>query len=459
MPPVIYPTLERPSQITMQISLSDHFTYPKLIRFVMPSILMMIFTSIYGVVDGLFVSNFVGKTPFAAVNLIFPLFIVLGALGFMMGTGGTAIVAKTLGEGKRELANRYFSLLVYATFIGGVAITILGFVFLRPVAVLLGAEGEMLDNCVTYGSFLLPGMPFFMLQNLFQSFFITAEKPKLGLFVTVAAGCTNMVLDVLLVGVISLGLPGAALATSISQMVGGVLPLFYFAAKNTSLLRLGRTSFYGRMLAFTCVNGSSELMSNIAASVITMLYNFKLLEIAGEDGVAAYGVVMYVSFIFAAIFIGYAIGSAPLISYNYGAQNQAEMKNLFRKSGILMASLGIVMTALAILLAGPLSAIFVGYNDSLLALTANGMTIYAVSFLFSGFNIFGSSLFTALNNGQISAVISFLRSLIFPGVLIMILPALLGMNGIWLTAVTTDALAFAVTAAFVIFNRKRYRYM
>ncbi len=442
----------------MRIQLSEHFTYSKLLRFTFPSVIMMIFTSIYSVVDGVFVSNFVGKTPFAAVNLIMPLLIILGALGFMIGTGGTAIVAKTLGEGKPELANQYFSLLVYTGLIGGTAVGVLGILFVRPVAAALGAEGQMLEDCVLYARIILAANPCFILQNIFQSFFVTAEKPKLGLYVTVGAGLTNIVLDALLVAVFPMGLAGAAAATALSQMVGGLVPILYFLRKNDSLLRLTKTKFYGKILLKTCANGSSELMSNISASVVTILYNLQLMRLAGEDGIAAYGAIMYVAFIFAAIFIGYAVGSAPVISFHYGAENTDELKSLLRKSVVLTAVSGAAMALLATLAAAPLSKIFVGYDQDLYQMTVHGFQLFSFSFLLSGFNIFGSSFFTALNNGLISALISFLRTLVFQCASVLILPVFLELDGVWLSIVAAEAAAFAVTLACLAANRRTYQY-
>ena len=441
-----------------RIQLSDHFTYGRLLRFTLPSIVMMIFTSIYSVVDGLFVSNFVGKTPFAAINLIMPILIVLGALGFMIGTGGSAIVAKTLGERDTERANRYFSMLVYVTVVGGVLLTALGELLLRPMCVLLGAKGEMLENCVLYGRIVLLALTAFMLQNVFQSFLITAEKARLGLIITVLSGVTNMVLDYVFIALLHWGLAGAALATALSQMVGGFTPFVYFLRENDSLLRLTKTRFDGRILLKTCTNGSSELMSNISASVVTMLYNFQLMRLAGEDGIAAYGVVMYVNFIFAAIFIGYSIGTAPVIGYQYGAQNHAELKNLFRRSLVLMTLSGAGMALLAEVLAQPLTQIFVGYDAGLYAMTLRGFRLYFVSFLITGINIFGSSFFTALNNGVVSAAMSFLRTLVFQVAVVLVLPAIFGLDGIWFAITAAELLALAVTILFFVLKRKEYHY-
>ena len=441
------------------IQLSDHFTYSRLIRFVISPVFMMIFTSIYGVVDGLFVSNFVGKTPFAALNLIMPLLIVLGAVGFMLGTGGTAVVAKTLGMGQKDKANEYFSLIIYANIVSGVILALLGIIFARPVAILLGAEGEMIDYCVVYSRIVLAALPFFMLQNSFQSFFITAEKPKTGLIVIVAAGVTNMLLDGLFVGILAWGLEGAALATALSQFVGGIIPIIYFVRKNTGTLRLGKTAFYGRVLFSASVNGSSELMSNISASVVTMLYNVQLIRFAGEDGVAAYGAMMYVGFIFVAIFIGFAIGSAPIVGFNFGADNRKELKSVFKKSVIIVSLTGAIMMLLAIVLSRPLSVLFVGYDEALCEMTRTGFIIFAVHYLFAGFNIFSSSFFTALNNGIISAIISFLRTIVFQCGAVILLPMLMqSIDGIWLSVVAAELLTFVVTLVFILTKRKRYGY-
>ena len=442
----------------MRIQLSDHFTYKKLFRFAVPSVIMLLFTSIYGVVDGLFVSNFVGKIPFASINLIMPILMIIGSLGFMMGAGGTAIVAKTLGEKRQDLANRYFSLFVYITAAVGIIAAILGATFVRPLSELLGARGETLECCVTYGRIVISAMPCFMLQNLFQSFFIVAEKPKLGLFVTVCAGVTNMILDALLVGVFSLGLEGAAMATSISQLAGASVPVLYFARKNDSLLRLGRTRFYPAALLKAVTNGSSELMSNISSSIVTMLYNMQLMSYAGEDGVAAYGVIMYLSFSFISIFIGYAVGTAPLVGYNYGAQNYRELKNLLKKSTIVCFFAGAAMALIAFSFAKPLARIFVGYDAVLFEMTARGLKIFCLSFLISGFCIYSSSFFTALNNGPVSAAISFMRTLVFQALGILLLPLILGLDGIWYSMLIAEALALTTTLIFLFALRKRYKY-
>ncbi|MBE7055401.1 MAG: MATE family efflux transporter [Ruminococcaceae bacterium] len=440
------------------IKLSDHFTYRKLIRFTLPSVIMMVFTSIYGVVDGFFVSNFVGKTAFASVNFIFPFLMILGTLGFMFGTGGSALVSRTLGEHKPEKANRIFSMLVYISIILGSIIALAGIIFLRPIAALLGAEGQLLEDCVIYGRIILLALPAFILQMEFQSFFVTAEKPQLGLFVTVASGVTNMVLDVLLVGVFPLGLVGAALATALSQVVGGFIPLLYFASKNSGLLRLGKTSFDSSALIKTCTNGLSEFMSNISMSLVSMLYNIQLLNLAGENGIAAYGTLMYVNFVFLAMFIGYSIGTAPIIGYHYGAQNHAELKGMLKKSSVIISVLSVSMLILALLLGEPFSKMFVGYDAELFELTKRGFLIFSFSFLFAGFAIFSSGFFTALNDGLTSAVISFLRTLVFQVAAVLILPAIWGIDGIWASVVAAEFMAVVVSLIFLKVKQKTYKY-
>lgn len=443
----------------MNIQLSEHFTNRKLLRFTLPSIVMIIFTSIYGVVDGFFVSNFVGKTPFAAVNFIMPFLMILGAVGFMFGTGGSALIAKTMGEGDSDKAKRLFSLLIYTTVVCGIVIAALGIVFVRNAAALLGAEGEMLSGCVVYGRIILSALPFYMLQLEFQSFFATAEKPQLGLAVTVASGLTNMILDALFIVIFKWGLVGAAAATAASQAVGGMVPLIYFLRPNTSLLRLTRTSFDGRAMLKACGNGSSELLSNISMSVVSMLYNIQLMKYAGENGVVAYGVLMYVNMIFIAVFIGYAVGMAPAVSYHYGAKNTPELKSLLKKSAFIIGVFAVSMFVLAEALASPLAKIFVGYDEVLTALTLRGFRIFSFSFLFAGFTIFGSSFFTALNDGLTSALISFLRTLVFQIAAIMLLPLVLEIDGIWLSIAAAELAAFWVTVLFILGKRKKYRYM
>jgi len=442
----------------MRIQLSDHFTYKRLFRFVLPSIVMMIFTSIYGVVDGLFVSNFVGKTPFAAINLIMPLLMGLGSIGFMIGTGGGALVSKTLGEGKEKKANQYFSMLIFITIISGVTLTILGLFLTRPLAIAMGATDQLLEDCVLYGSILLIFQTAFMLQNVFQSLFAVAEKPKLGLIITVAAGMTNIILDALFIAVFQWGIAGAAIATVISQVVGGVAPIIYFAKRNNSLLRLTKPVFSMKSILKVCTNGSSELMTNLSTSLISVLYNLQLMKLAGENGIAAYGVIMYINFIFNAIFFGYAIGSAPVIGYHYGAENHSELKNLFRKSIIFITICGVTLTTMAMLLSGTLSKIFVGYDTELFEMTRHGFRLFALSFLIGGFNIFSSAFFTALNNGFISAVISFARTLLFQSLMIWILPILIGIDGIWVAIAVAELLGLAVTVFFFVRKKKQYHY-
>ena len=442
----------------MNIQLSDHFTYKKLLQFTLPSIIMMIFTSIYGVVDGLFVSNFVGKIPFAAVNLILPFVMILGSIGFMFGTGGSALVAKTLGEGDQKRANQYFSLLILVSLILGILFAIVGIIFLEPIAHLLGAEGEMLHYCVVYGRILLLALPAFMLQNMFQSFLVTAEKPNVGLIITVIAGITNIILDAFFITVLDFGITGAALATGLSQCVGGIIPLFYFARKNSSLLKFTRTKFMPDVLIKASSNGASELMTNVSMSLICMLYNFQLMKIAGENGIAAYGVIMYVQFIFLAIFIGYSIGTAPIIGFNFGAANHKELKNVLKKSLIIITAFGIILMIVAFIGSNPLSKMFVGYDQELFELTARGFKFYAISFLLCGFSIFGSSFFTALNNGIVSAAISFLRTVVFQVAAVLILPIFWGIDGIWSAIGVAELLSLIVTSILLIKLKNKYHY-
>lgn len=441
------------------LQLGDHYTIPRLLRFTFPSMVMMIFTSIYGIVDGLFVSNFVGKTPFAAINLIWPFLQMFGVLGFMLGSGGSALVSIAMGEGKKQRARELFSLMVYTTFLGGAAMAGVGFLILPKAAEILGATGSLLTDAVLYGRIILLAMPFFMLTNLFQTFFITAEKPKLGLLCTFGAGVTNMVLDYVLIVPMKLGLAGAALATMASQVFGGLVPLIYFGRRNSSLLRLTRCRVDWRALGHACVNGSSELMTNISMSLVSMLYNAQLLRFAGEEGVAAMGVIMYVNFIFVGIFIGYAIGSAPVIGFHYGAKNRDELRGLLRRSAIILGTLAIVLTGVSLLASWPLTAIFVGFDPQLHRMTHHGFLIYSLSFLMCGFSIFGSSFFTALGDGMVSALISFLRTLLFQLAAIFLLPALFGLDGVWIANVAAETLAAVCSVMLVLIFRKKYGYL
>ena len=443
----------------MKIKLSDHFTYSKLLRFVFPSIIMMIFTSIYGVVDGLFVSNFAGKTAFASINLVMPFVMILGGIGFMIGTGGTALVSKVLGEGKKEKANEIFTMMIIFTLLLGALLSVIGVVSMPWVADFLGATEEMMADCILYGRIVTGFTVAFMLQNVFQSFLIAAEKPKLGLLATVLAGVTNMALDAIFITVFKWGVAGAAIATGLSQCVGGIFPLIYFSRDNSSLLRLTNTKLEIKPILNACGNGSSELMSNISSSVVSMIYNFQLMKYVGEDGVSAYGVLMYVQFIFVAIYIGYAIGCAPITGYHFGAQNHGELKNMLRKSAFLSAISGVVLTILAIVLSSPLAKLFVGYDEELYELTRHAFSLFAYSFLLAGFNIFTSSFFTALNNGAVSAAISFMRTLIFQTSSVLILPIFLGVDGIWWAITVAEVFAFILSLIFLFAKREKYHYM
>lgn len=442
----------------MNIQLSDHFSYKKLMRFTFPSIIMLVFTSIYGVVDGFFVSNFVGKTAFTAVNFIMPFLMILGAAGFMFGTGGGALIAKTLGEGNKEKARSLFSLFVYVSAACGVILAVLGILLIRPIAAMLGAEGQMLDDCVTYGRIILYALPAYILQFEFQCLFATAEKPQLGLYVTVAAGVTNMVLDALFVAVFHWGLIGAAAATALSQCVGGIVPVVYFSTKGSGALRLTKTRFDGRSILKACANGSSELLSTISMSIVGMLYNVQLLKYAAEDGVAAYGVLMYVNMIFQAVFIGYSVGTAPVIGYNYGAGNHAELKSILKKSIVIISITAASMLSASELLAKPLSLVFTGYDQGLLEMTLHAFRIYSFVFIFSGFAIFGSSFFTALNNGAVSAAISFIRTLVFQIAAVILFPLVWGLDGIWFSTVAAEIAAVGITVIFIEAFRKKYKY-
>lgn len=400
----------------------------------------------------------------------------------MFGAGGTAIVSKTLGEGHRTHANRYFTLVVLVTAGSGIVLGAAGILSIKSIAMLMGASGQMLEYCVLYATIILCALPCFMLQNLFQSFFITAEKPTLGFLFTVGSGVANIALDALFVVELRMGLKGAAIATAISQTIGGIAPIIYFACKNGSLLRFAKPKWYGRIVVRSCVNGSSELLGNIAMSLVSMIYNAKLLDIAEQDGVSAFGVIMYVQFIFVAIFIGYCIGTAPIIGYNFGSGNREELRNIFKKSMIIMAIVGVVMVSLAEGLADVIAKLF--FNEKLLdkalaekdmtqeeieiflqgienlkQMTANGLRLYSICFIFAGFNMFCSSFFTALNNGLMSAISSFARTLVFQIACIFILPLLLGLNGIWLATVVAEGLTLVLSIVLFAANNRRYGYI
>lgn len=442
----------------MKIRLSDHFSYQRLLRFVLPSIIMMICTSMYSIIDGLFVSNYAGKTAFAAINLVFPVSMGIGAVGFMIGSGGSAIVAKTLGEKKEKKANEYFSMLIYTSLILSTVLSILGFFSIEHICRAFGASGELLKLSSAYGRIMFLSQPAFMMQTIFYNFFIAAEKPSYSLRLSLTSGLINIVFDYLFIGILNYGVTGAAVATAMGEFAGGFFPLFYFSRKNTSRLRLVNPVFYPKILLYTCLNGSSEFMTNASSSVVNMLYNHQLMAIAGENGVAAYGVIMYANFIFSAIFLGYSMGSAPITSYHYGAGNHPELQNILKKSLSLIAVTGCVLTLLSEVFAYPLIHLFVGYDHDLFFMTLSGFRLYALAFLMNGFNIWASSFFTALNNGLVSGLIAFLRTLLFQIGAIMLLPLFLGINGIWLAVVTAELFTLSISIYFLKSRKKQYHY-
>lgn len=443
----------------MQIKLSDHFSYGRLLRFTLPSIIMMVISSIYSVVDGLFVSNLVGDLALSSVNIVFPVAMIVGSFGFMLGTGGSAIVARTMGEGDQPLANRYFSMIIYAVVVLGVVLSAVCVIYMEPIARFAGASDALIGDCVVYGRILLAGSVPFMLQTSFQSFFVVAEKPHLGLALSIAAGVTNMVMDYVLIAVCDLGVAGAAIATVMGYCVGGVLPLLYFLRPKREGIRLTRTRFYGKQLLNACTNGSSELMSNISSSIVGILYNIQLMRLIGEQGVAAYSVMMYVDFVFVATFLGFSIGSAPIVSYHYGAGNHPELKNVFRKSMTVILCTSVAMVILSELLSRPLSSAFVGYNAELLEMTVHGFRLFALCYLFCGINIYASSFFTALCNGALSALISFLRSLLLRGGMVLLMPILFDLDGIWTAVIAAEGLGAVVSLGLLYAKRRQYQYL
>lgn len=443
----------------MNIKLSDHFTYRRLIRFVIPSIIMMVITSVYSIVDGAFVSNFVGKTSFAAVNLIMPVLMAAGTIGFLIGTGGSAVVAKTLGLGKNDKANEYFSMLVKSVIVIGIIVSVPVFIFMPQITKLLGASDSLYTDCIIYGRILIAGNVFFMLQNCFQSFLVVAEKPTFGLVISICTGLCNMLLDFVFMYYFRMGIVGAGLATVIAQVIGGIIPLIYFLRKNSSRLKIVHSRFNKRIFINTCTNGSSEMVSNLSMSLVSMFYNLQLMKFSGENGIAAYGVIMYVGFIFAAVFIGYSIGSSPLVSYNYGAENHVELKNLFKKSIIIIMVLSVVMLVSSELFCPVFSSIFVGYDKELLDFTVLAFRIYSVKYIFLGINIFSSAFFTALNNGKISAIISFLRAFVFQTVAVFLLPVFFKTDGIWMSAVLSEVISLCVSMYYFITQKNKYHYM
>lgn len=443
----------------MSIQIFEHLSYRKIIRFTSPTITMLVLSSIYGVVDGFFVSNFVGKTSFAAVNFIIPFLMILSSMGFMFGTGGGALISKTFGEGDLEKAKQLFSSIVYITIVAGIVFCGLGLICIRPFALKFGAEGQLLEDCVSYGSIVLLALPLQLLQYEFQCLASTSGKPVLGLCTTFVSGGTNIFLDGVFLIALGWGIKGVAAATVVSHVLGGMIPLIYFTFPNKSLLQLGKAKMDGKAFAKICYNGASELVNNISMSVVSMLYNIQLLRYASEDGIAIYGVLMYISIIFDNIYMGYSVGIAPIIGYHYGAQNHKALKELLKKSVVIISSSAVLMYIVSLKMAGPLCAVFLGYDKILLNITIHAFSIFRFAFLFSGYPIFGSAFFTALNNGVISMVISGMRTFLFQSASVILFPLIWGVDGIWLSLIIAEAMSAMLTFLLLVLNRKKYHYV
>ena len=443
--------------------LSDHFTYRKIFRMTIAPILMMIFTSLYVVVDGLFIANFVGKDAYAGENLIFPIIMIIGGIGFMFGTGGSALSAKLLGEGKKEEANQVFSMLLVFTFLVGIIVSIGGYFLVETFAhgmasITEDATDEMVKEAITYGKILIIGQAIFMLQNYFQSFLLVDERSRLGFIATLCAGIGNIILDFLFIVVFKLGVAGAALGTISGYFVGAIIPFIHFIKNKNGLIEFKLTRFKARPILKSCFNGSSEFVNNISSSIVGIVFNIQLLKFMGQNGVAAYGTIAYVSFLFVSIFIGYSIGMAPVISFNYGAENHDELKNVLRKSLIIIFIMELFMVLISFTCARPLAMLFSSGNNDLEELTINALRICSLAFIFTGIGIFTSSFFTALNNGALSALNAFMRTLVFQIAFILLLPLIFGASGIWWAIIFADCAAFILAIACLIWKRKQYHY-
>lgn len=447
----------------METHLNEHFTYKKIFKITIFPIIMMVFTSLYSIVDGIFISNFANESSFAAVNLVMPFIMIVGGIGFMMGTGGMALVGKLLGEGNKNKANQTFSLVVYSTIVIGLIVSAISFFLIEPIVKAMGninntTSEEMVKEAILYGRILISCQVFFMLQNLFQSFFLVAEKSKMGFIVTLVSGITNAILDALFIGLFRLGVVGAACATISGYLVASIFSILYFKLNKNLVINLGKTKFNAKIILRSAYNGLSEFVNSISMNVAAIIYNIQLLRLLGENGVSAYGIIMYVSFVFVAVFVGYSIGVSPVISYNYGSGNSSELKNVFKKSIIIMIITGAFMVLFSELTAKPFSHIFSNNNQELLELSTLAIRIYSTSYIFTGFSIFASSFFTALNNGTVSALISLFRTLIFQVAFVLLLPLIFGDNGIWLARPFTEVASLTLSITFIILNRKRYHY-
>ena len=446
------------------IHLSDHFTYKKILRFTIYPILMMLITSIYWIVDGFFISNYVGPSAFAGVNLIFPVVMIVACIGFMFGSGGAALVSKKLGEGDSDGANKTFSLITYVTLGTGLILSLIFFFLVRPIAMgfasinQVEASEAMIDSAEVYGRIMVGGVFLYIMQGYFHSFFSVNEKSSLGFLFTLISGLTNMLLDYLLIGVFRAGVVGAACASLSGMFISAVGPFLYFRFGKNNLIKLGKPRWNLNEITQSIANGSSEFVSNVSGSIVTIVFNVQLLKYIGEVGVSAYGIIGYVCFVFFAIFIGYSIGIAPVIGYNYGAKNPVELTNVLRKSFVIISVSGVAMTLLSAGLADPITRIFSAGVGELHTLGVRAMRIFSICYLMAGFSMFGSSFFTALNNGLISALISFCRTLVFQLGSVFVLPLIVGVDGIWFSIIVAEFLSMVMTIIFISARRRKYGY-
>ena len=436
--------------------LSRAYTLSGLVRFALPSMVMMVFLSVYTIVDGIFISNFVGTLALGAVNIIFPLISLEMGLGIMLATGSNAIIARRLGEGDAALARQNFSLVVLVAVVCGLMVEGLALLFLPQIIDLLGASAAQYPYCRDYPRAMLLFAPALFLQVGFQSYFVTAGRPKLGLLVMVGAGLVNIGLDYLLIP--RLGVAGAGLATGLGYMVPAMAGLCFFARPRGGDLYLVRPSLERGLLWRACLNGSSEMVSNMANAVSTFLFNIMFMRCYGEDGVAAITMALYFQFVFAAVYFGYSGGVAPIISYKFGNGDTAGLRQVVRDSFRFILGISLLNFTVAILVSAPALLLFAGGNREVASIAQEGFPLFAVSFLFAGVGIFASNMFTALSDGVTSALISFMRTLLFLALAILLLPLVFKEAGLWAAISVAEGMGALVALVCLVLRRPQYQY-
>ncbi len=443
----------------MEHALAKKFSLASLLLFAAPNIIMMIVLSMYIIVDGMFVARFIGTTALSAINMFYPAICFEMALGIMIATGGSAIAAKKLGEGKQKEAQNNLSFLMVVEGSFGIVIAVVGNLFTAEIVSFLGASAAQAPLSITYAKIIFSFAPAFFLQTAFQTFFVTAGKPALGLIVTILGGVANILLDYIFMAPLRLGVTGAAIATGIGYCIPAMVGVIFFLKAKTNPFHFVRPRFDGKVLLQACANGSSEMVTNLSNAVTTFLFNFTLLQFYGEDGVASITIILYFQYLFTALYFGYSNGIAPIISYKYGNDDRKQLQALFKNSVLFLIISSIAANVLLHFTISKLLTIFTAENSPVYQITLHGFSIYSMAFMIMGLGIFSSAMFTAFSDGITSAIISFSRTFLFIVGAILLLPAILGERGVWLAVPIAEAFGFLISILYLIGKKQKFHYI